>query len=101
VLHWCSIWAQDAPMFQEDPQHIGVYSAVGAPTLNGIKWKFHTNGRVISSSAVVHGVVYVGSTGGNLYAIDAVSGAQKWKFENKAWEVSSPAVVSGGLFPQL
>ena len=98
AIYWCSVWAQDAPMFRGDLQHTGVYSASRAPQLNGIKWKFHTGGRVISSPAVVDGVVYVGSTDGNAYAIDAVSGAQKWKFETKAWEVSSPAVVSGVVY---
>jgi eukaryotic-like serine/threonine-protein kinase len=98
VVYWCSMWAQDAPMFRGDLRHTGVYSAPGAPKLNGIKWKFHTGGRVISSPAVVDGVVYVGSTDGNFYAIDANSGAQKWKFETKAWEVSSPAVVSGVVY---
>jgi eukaryotic-like serine/threonine-protein kinase len=98
VVYWCSMWAQDAPMFRGDLRHTGVYSAPGAPRPNGVKWKFPTGGRVISSPAVVDGVVYVGSTDGNLYAIDAVSGAQKWKFETKAWEVSSPAVVSGVVY---
>lgn len=98
VVFCCSVWSQDAPMFRGNLQHTGVYSAAGAPNLNGIKWKFHTGGRVISSPAVVDGVVYVGSTDGNLYAIDAVSGTQKWQFETKAWEVSSPAVVSGVVY---
>jgi eukaryotic-like serine/threonine-protein kinase len=98
IFSSCSLWPQDAPMFRGNLQHNGVYRAPGAPTLNGVKWKFHTRGRVISSPAVVDGVVYVGSTDGNLYSIDAVSGAQKWKFETKAWEVSSPAVVSGVVY---
>lgn len=90
--------AQDAEMFRGDLQHTGVYGAPGVPKLSGIKWKFHTGGRVISSPAVVNGVAYVGSTDGNLYAIDAGSGAVKWKFETKSWEVSSPAVVSGVVY---
>jgi outer membrane protein assembly factor BamB len=85
-------------MFRGDLQHSGVYGGPGLPKLNGVKWKFHTGGRVISSPAVVNGVAYVGSTDGNLYAIDADSGALKWKFETKSWEVSSPAVVSGVVY---
>ena len=85
-------------MFRGDLQHTGVYGAPGVPKLNGIKWKFHTGGRVISSPTVVNGVAYVGSTDGNLYAIDSGSGALKWKFETKSWEVSSPAVVSGVVY---
>lgn len=93
-----SALAQDAAMFRGNLQHTGVYKATGAPKFNAIKWKFHTAGRVISSPAVVDGVVYVGSTDGNLYAIDAATGTQKWKFETKSWEVSSPAVASGMVY---
>ena len=53
---------------------------------------------VLGRAELKNGVVYVGSTDGNLYAIDAASGAQKWKVETKAWEVSSPAVVSGAVY---
>jgi eukaryotic-like serine/threonine-protein kinase len=90
--------AQDAPMFRGNLQHTGVYNAPGVTKLNGIKWKFHTSGRVISSPAVVNGVAYVGSTDGNLYALDAGSGALKWKFDTKNWVVSSPAVDSGVVY---
>ncbi len=93
-----STCAQDAPMFRGDLQHTGVYDGSGVPKQTGIKWKFHTGGRVISSPAVVNGVAYVGSTDGNLYAIDASTGALKWKFETKSWEVSSPAVASGVVY---
>jgi eukaryotic-like serine/threonine-protein kinase len=93
-----STWAQDAPMFRGDLQHTGVYDGSGVPKQTGIKWKFHTGGRVISSPAVVNGVAYVGSTDGNLYAIEAGTGALKWKFETKSWEVSSPAVASGLVY---
>lgn len=85
-------------MFRGDLQHTGVYNAHGAPKFNAIQWKFHTGGRVIASPASANGVVYVGSTDGNFYAIDAASGALKWKFETKAWEVSSPAVVGGVVY---
>ena len=52
--------------------------------LHGVKWKFQTGGEVISSPAVVGGVVYVGSNDGRLYAIDEATGALKWKFATGA-----------------
>ena len=94
----CSVAAEDAPMFRGNLQHTGVYNATGVPKLNGLKWKFHTAGRIVGSPAIVGGVAYVGSTDGNLYAIDASSGALKWKFETKGWVVSSPAVASGVVY---
>ena len=90
--------AQNAPMFRGNLQHSGVYNAPGLAKLTGVKWKFHTNGRVISSPAVADNIVYVGSTDCNLYAIDLATGAQKWKFETKGWVVSSPAIDAGTVY---
>ena len=83
-------------MFRGNLQHTGIYDATGVPRFNQIKWTFHTSGRVISSPAVSNGMIYVGSTDGNLYAVDLESGAQKWKFETKVRVPSSPA-VSGSI----
>ena len=93
-----AVHAQDAPMFRGNAQHTGVYSATGVASLSGLKWKFHTNGMVIGSAAVSGGLVYVGSTDGNMYAVDAESGNQKWKFDVKSRVVSSPAVSEGVVY---
>ncbi len=92
------VLAQDSPMVRGNLQHTGVYNAAGPPRLSGSKWKFRTNGRVISSPAVVGSVAYVGSTDCNLYAIDLQAKTLKWKFETKGWVVSSPAVHSGVVY---
>src|SRR5258706_15760223 len=81
-----------AAMIRGNPSHTGVYEGVGVPKLTGVKWKFHTSGLVISSPAVANGTAYVGSTDGNLYAVDLTSGTQKWKFKTAARVASSPAV---------
>ena len=39
----------------------------------------------LSSPAVWKGVVYFGSGDGNVYALDAVSGAERWKFHTGTW----------------
>ena len=79
-------------MFRGDLAHTGVYNAAGVPKFAAVKWKFQTGGRVVSSPAIVAGVAYVGSTDGNLYAVDTATGVQKWKFATKGWVSSSPAV---------
>lgn len=89
---------QDAPMFRGNLQHTGVYNASGVANLRQIKWKYHTDGRVISSPAIVSGVAYFGSTDSNLYAVDIASGNLKWKFTTGSWVTSSPAVFSGIVF---
>jgi outer membrane protein assembly factor BamB len=80
-------------MFHVNPEHPGMYDAVGVPQFHRVKWKFHTHGLVISSPAVDAQTAYVGSTDRNLYAVDLASGAQKWKFAIEARITSSPAVV--------
>jgi outer membrane protein assembly factor BamB len=98
VLLACACFAQDAPMFRNDLAHSGIYAAPGAPALHGVKWSFHTGGEVVSSPAVVNGVVYVGSNDGKLYAIDEQTGAQKWSFATESRVPSSPAVSGGVVF---
>ena len=44
------------------------------------RWKFHTEGPVRCAPACWKGKVYAGSDDGNLYCLDAASGAVVWKF---------------------
>jgi outer membrane protein assembly factor BamB len=90
--------SQDVPVFRGNLAHTGVYDAPGVPKLTGVQWKFHTGGLIISSPAIAIGLAYVGSTDGNLYAIDLNSGTMKWKFETKARVVSSPAAAGGVVY---
>src|SRR5258706_5796364 len=85
-------------MFRGDLQHSGVYDDGGVPELHGVKWNFKTGGRVYSSPAVADGAVFVGSTDGNLYAVDAAAGTLKWKFTTRGRVVSSPAVEAGVVY---
>src|SRR5215471_18320701 len=91
-------YAQDTPMFRNDPAHSGIYASVGVPKFDSVRWAFQTRGEVISSPAIVNGVVYVGSNDGNLYAIDQQTGKQRWKFATEARVTSSPAVANGAVY---
>jgi serine/threonine-protein kinase len=51
-----------------------------------------------SSPTVVNGIVYIGATDSNVYAIDAQSGQKKWAFQTGSSIVSSPAVVGGIVY---
>jgi outer membrane protein assembly factor BamB len=90
--------AQDTPMFRNDPAHSGIYAGTGVAKLDGVRWVFQTRGEVISSPAIVNGVVYVGSNDGNLYAVDEQTGKQRWKFATGARVPSSPAVANGVVY---
>ena len=90
--------SQNLPMFRGSLQHTGVYDSPPVQKFTAIKWKFHTAGQVISSPAISAGTAYVGSTDGNLYAIDVASGTQKWKFPTEVRITSSPAVDQGLVY---
>jgi len=90
--------AGDDVMFRGNPQHTGVYDSVGPHHFNKIKWKFHTDGSVVSSPAVSNGLVYVGSNDHNLYALDRETGTLRWKFKTESRVTSSPAVAGGLVY---
>ena len=89
--------ADDVTMFRGNAAHTGVYPgrAIAAPVL---KWKFHTGGKVIASPALADGTLFIGSTDGKFYALDAASGDERWKFETHARIVSSAAVANGTVY---
>lgn len=90
-------FAQNTTMFRNDPTHSGTYAG-GVPQFHRIRWTFHTKGEVVSSPAIVDGVVYVGSNDGNFYAIDQRTGAKKWSLATDARIPSSPAVADGLVY---
>jgi eukaryotic-like serine/threonine-protein kinase len=45
-----------------------------------LKWKYQTGGTVFDSPTVANGVVYVGSNDGNVYALNASTGAKLWSY---------------------
>ncbi len=98
ILLGLPAFGSDAAMFRGNLQHSGTYDAVGVQRMPTIKWKFPTMGQVISSPAIANGTLYVGSTDGNLYAVDLGSGTQKWKFATHVRVTSSPAVDGGTVY---
>ena len=85
----------DAVMFRGDPSHRGVYPVAGVPRLGGLAWRTETDGTVRSSPAVSRDRVYVGSSDGQLYALDRATGAVRWKYPAGGSVLSSPAVANG------
>jgi outer membrane protein assembly factor BamB len=90
--------AQDSPMFRGDPRHTGVHAGPALSRTLQLKWRFRTAGGLIASPAVVAGVVYIPSTDGKLYAVDAVTGRERWRFPTGARITSSPAVADGMVY---
>jgi outer membrane protein assembly factor BamB len=89
--------AQDSSMFRNDTLHTGIYSGE-LSAFHQVKWTFRAHGEVNSSTAIVNGVVFVGSNDGNLYALDEQTGAVKWTFASGGPIPSSPAVADGRVY---
>ncbi len=88
----------DWAMFGRDIVHGGNVNAVSISLTGAVKTLLATGGPIESSPAVANGVIYVGSRDGNLYAIDATSGAKRWEFKTGSWIESSPAIVNNIVY---
>jgi len=84
--------------FRGNLQRTGVYRTRGVRTLTGLKWKFETGGAVKMSPIAANGVVYVGSTNGHFYALDAATGEPKWEFRTGRPILSSPTLAKGVVY---
>jgi len=62
-----------------------------------LKWSYTTGGGD-SSPAVANGVVSVGSFDGNVYALNASTGAELWSYATGSWVYSSTAVANGVVY---
>jgi len=85
-------------MFASSPAHTGVYTSNNYTSIDDVKWKFKTGGKVFSSPVVCNGMVYVGSEDHNLYAIDKISGKLLWKFHTGGAVHSSAAVYKNVVY---
>lgn len=83
---------------RNDLWRTGRFRKTGVPSLTGEKWRFKTGDPVRGSPVAVDGVVYVGSTDRNVYAIDAATGILKWTFATHGPVVSTPAIVDGMVY---
>jgi outer membrane protein assembly factor BamB len=90
--------SEPSASFRGDERHSGIYQGDGVPVLHGLKWKFTTNGPVVSTPAVVGDTAYVGSNDHYLYAINVATGAARWKFKTDSRVASSPAVAAGRVY---
>ena len=86
--------------FHGDAARTGVYPTLGPQQLTGTKWTFRTDGPIIGSPAIANGAIYIGSTDGNVYAVDQETGKQKWKFKTFASRqvTSSPTIANGLVY---
>jgi hypothetical protein len=91
-------WRYDWPMFCHGPEHMGYSLCPAAPNTNQTLWNNTLPGEIISCPAVAYGEVYVGSTDGNVYCLNAATGAQIWNYTTGGPVGSSPSVGDGKVY---
>jgi polyvinyl alcohol dehydrogenase (cytochrome) len=101
--------SSDWPMFGQNLNNtasIESNTGIDASKLR-TKWVFTTGGDVSARAAVVNGVVYFPDWGGNLWAVNAKTGAKVWGVQLSSYfgaasgsihSRTSPAVVNGTVF---
>lgn len=67
-------------------------------TSGEFKWKFPTNGGIVTRPALTNDLIFVGSEDGNLYAILPKTGKMAWTLPLESPIRSSPKVIEGHVF---
>ena len=63
-----------------------------------LDWSYTAGNSIVSSPAVVNGVVFIGSHDGSLYAFDAATGVLLWSYATSGPILSSPVVANGIVY---
>jgi outer membrane protein assembly factor BamB len=64
---------------------------------NSVLWSFAGDGQLVSDPVLVNNFVFIGSSSGNLYALDGTSGAQLWQMNVGAAIPANGAGNYGGI----
>jgi eukaryotic-like serine/threonine-protein kinase len=84
-------------MFRGGITHRAKYGQLAITKPPSIKWKYKTEGAVISSPVLYDNRIICGSRDGFLHCLD-VSGNLQWKFKTDGHVDSSPAISDGVVF---
>ncbi|MBC7924239.1 MAG: PQQ-like beta-propeller repeat protein, partial [Bryobacteraceae bacterium] len=98
LLAFACLHAADWPQFRGVPQMTGVVTAK-LPAKPRVLWTFENADPIESSPAIVAGVVYTGTSAGELLALDLSTGKLKWRYKaGEAIGESSPAAVNNIVY---
>jgi len=81
-------------MYRYSPSHTA-YSIARGPETSNLLWSVFLSDPITGSASVADGMVFVGTTGGRLYALEMRSGEIVWSFSAGSSISSSPAVGGG------
>ena len=86
------------PMFRSNLARTGEVPGPGPLGDPVLLWSFTTANWVFASPVVADRIVYIGSRDGNIYALDAMTGAEQWRFPTSDSVQSTAAVVDGVVY---
>jgi outer membrane protein assembly factor BamB len=86
------------PMFRGNLARTGEVPGPGPLGDPVLLWSFTTANWVFASPVVADRIVYIGSRDGNIYALDAMTGAEQWRFPTGDSVQSTAAVVDGVVY---
>ena len=84
-------------MFHHDLARTGATTSAAPDTVN-VLWQFETDNQIRSSPAVVNERLYVASTSGTLYCLNAENGSEIWSQTLDIIWQSSPTVNQGKIY---
>ena len=84
--------------FRGSAAHLGVYPGPGVPAFGGLQWRLQTGGPIRSSPTVLGDALYLGSSDGELYRVNALTGAVAWRRSLGSAVTSTPAVTASRVY---
>jgi outer membrane protein assembly factor BamB len=85
----------DVPMYRMDPTHQGVQPGPGPVGQPMLAWSVKAGAGISTSPVLGGGTLFIGSDDGNLYALDARTGADRWHLGLGAPAASAPVFGDG------
>lgn len=86
------------PLRAQDALRAGDVGAVTPSEAARTAWTFRTGGPIYATPVLDGGTLYVGSGDGNLYAVDAETGAERWRFATGGAVDAAAAIADGVVF---
>lgn len=85
------------PMFLRDPSHTGLSSYDTSANTGQLRWSFAVGSSVLGPATIgMGGILYFGSFGGTLYAVDPETGTEVWSLALGSPMYGSTAIASDG-----
>ena len=85
--------------FHNNARHTGdhIPMARGCTSNGTLNWNYATEG-ILTSSATLNGIVYIGSWDHNVYALNANTGTKVWNYKTGDMVESTPTVANGIVY---